>query len=207
MLVSPKDTPSITGRPRLAILASGNGSNFEAICAAVDDGSLTVELCGLVYNKSNAYVADRAQRRGIPTTFVNHRDFASRETFDKTVVEALRGFDTQWIAMAGWMRVATPTLLDAFADRVLNIHPSLLPSFRGLNAVEQALDAGVRISGCTVHIVRPEVDEGPIIAQAAVVVESGDSVDSLQKRIHAAEHALYPRAIALAIAGLSLIHI
>ncbi len=191
--------PSSTEPVRLAVLASGSGSNFAAICDAVHAGTLDVELCGLVYNNHGAFVAERAQRRGIATRFVDHREFDSREAFDAAVVLALRDFNADWVAMAGWMRIATSTLLDAFPGRILNIHPSLLPAFRGLHAVEQAIAAGVSVSGCTVHIVQMELDDGPIIAQARVPLEPGDDAASLHKRIHAAEHELYPRAIAQAI--------
>ncbi|MCA9638252.1 MAG: phosphoribosylglycinamide formyltransferase [Myxococcales bacterium] len=201
MLLSPaSDPPPWSGPPvRLGILASGSGSNFAAIADAAAAGGAPYRIAGLVYNNPGAYVATRASERGIPARLVDHRGFGGREEFDAAVVEALRAMEVEWVAMAGWMRICTPVLLDAFADRVLNLHPSLLPSFRGLRAVEQALAAGVTISGCTVHLVRPAVDDGPIIAQAAVPVLAGDDADALHQRIHAAEHALYPRAIALAI--------
>lgn len=202
-LISPSQPPTDSGPggARLAILASGNGSNFAAIEAAVARGALDVEICGLVYNNPDAYVAERAREHGIAATLVDHRQFGSRTEHDAAVVEALRGFGAEWVVMAGWMRIATDVLLAAFPDRILNIHPSLLPAFRGLHAVEQAIDAGVKISGCTVHIVRPAVDDGPIIAQAAVAVEPDDDAARLHERIHIAEHELYPRAIALAIRG------
>lgn len=202
LLVSPETTPSTGGPPaRLAVLASGSGSNFEAICSASLAGDLPAQVVGLVYNNPGAFVAERAARLGVEAVLVDHRDFGSRDAFDAAVVGALQTFEPDWIAMAGWMRIATSTLLEAFPDRIVNIHPSLLPSFRGLHAVEQAFAAGVRITGCTVHVVRAVVDDGPIIAQAAVPVFADDSLESLTERIHAAEHLLYPRALALAIAA------
>jgi phosphoribosylglycinamide formyltransferase-1 len=203
ILYSPNAVPAIDRDPppRLAILASGSGTNFAAICDANERGEIGVDIVGLVYNNEDAFVAQRAAERDIPTAFVDHRTFDSRELFDAAVVEALRDVDAEWVAMAGWMRIASPVLLNAFPNRILNIHPSLLPSFRGLHAVEQSIAAGVKVSGCTVHIVSPVVDDGPIIAQAAVGVEPGDDADSLHERIHEAEHVLYPRAIALAIAS------
>lgn len=197
VLISPTEPQSASGDlARFAVLASGSGSNFEAICEAAADGRAPAKICGLVYNNPDARVADRAARLGVPATLVNHRDFDSREGFDAAVVEALRAFDIDWVAMAGWMRIATPVLLEAFPDRILNIHPSLLPAFRGLHAIEQAVAAGVRITGCTVHIVRPAVDDGPIIAQAAVPILPGENLATITERVHAAEHQLYPRAIA-----------
>ena len=200
MLVAPEiDVCSWTRPPvRLAVLASGSGSNFAAIADAAAAARMPYEVVGLVHNKRRAYAAKRAAKRGIPATLVDHRG-KSREQFDAQVVVALRAMEVEWVAMAGWMRIATPVLLDAFPDRVLNLHPSLLPSFRGMRAVEQALELGVKITGCSVHIVRPAVDDGPIIAQAAVAVAEGDTSESLHQRIHAAEHVLYPQAIAQAI--------
>lgn len=203
ILYAPTAVPAIdrSPPPRLAVLASGSGTNFAAICEAVDRQELGVKIAGLVYNNAGAHVAERAKRRNIPVAFVDHRTFGSRDQFDAAVVEALRDFEAEWVAMAGWMRIATPVLLQAFPDRIVNIHPSLLPSFRGLHAVEQSLEAGVKVSGCTVHLVRSRVDDGPIIAQAAVPVEDGDDAESLHDRIHEAEHILFPRAIAMAIAA------
>jgi len=201
ILYSPDDAPTpATGEPvPIAVLASGSGTNFAAIADAIAAGDLHADLRCVVYNNPGAGVVGRAEARDIPATLVDHRRFAGREAFDAAVVDALRTHEVSWVVMAGWMRVATPTLLEAFPDRILNIHPSLLPSFRGLHAVEQALDAGVKITGCTVHVVRLAVDDGPIVAQAAVPVLPDDDADSLHARIHEAEHVLYPRAIAAAI--------
>ncbi|MBF2097947.1 MAG: phosphoribosylglycinamide formyltransferase [Gloeomargaritaceae cyanobacterium C42_A2020_066] len=199
-LISPAlDWPAVRDLPlRLGILASGNGSNFAAIAQAIDQGQLCAQIQGVIYNNPQARVAQRAAERGLPSVLINHRDFGGRETFDATVAATLRGWDVDWVIMAGWMRCATPVLLDAFPGHILNIHPSLLPSFPGLHAVEQALRAGVTITGCTVHIVTLAVDQGPIIAQAAVPIFGGDTPDTLARRIHTQEHQLYPWAIALA---------
>ncbi|MCA9659480.1 MAG: phosphoribosylglycinamide formyltransferase [Myxococcales bacterium] len=202
MLIAPEFDPQPWTQPpaRLGVLASGSGSNFAAIADAVAAGGMPYRIAGLVYNRRDAYAAERAAKRGIPAQLVSHRGRA-REAFDAEVVAALRAMEVEWVAMAGWMRIATPVLLDAFPDRVLNLHPSLLPSFRGMRAVDQALEAGVKITGCTVHVVRPAVDDGPIVAQAAVPIAPGDTSEALHQRIHAAEHVLYPRAIAMAIAA------
>jgi phosphoribosylglycinamide formyltransferase 1 len=181
---------------RLGIMASGMGSNFEAIAQAIANGQLNAQIQTLIYNNPGAGVVARADCFGVPHQLLDHRQFAQREDLDAAIVAALRAADVDWVIMAGWMRIVTPVLINAFPDRLLNIHPSLLPSFRGIRAVEQALAAGVKITGCTVHLVVPEVDAGTIIMQAAVPVLANDTVASLQARIHAEEYVIYPQAIA-----------
>jgi phosphoribosylglycinamide formyltransferase 1 len=197
-LIAPAPVNVSHPRLRLGILASGNGGNFEAIAAAIAAGQLNAQIQTLIYNNPDARVRDRADRRAIPHQLLNHRDYPSRDAFDTEIVAALKAAEVDWVVMAGWMRIVTPVLINAFQDRLLNIHPSLLPSFRGIRAVEQALAAGVQITGCTVHLVVPEVDAGAIIMQAAVPVLPGDSPATLQARIHHQEHHIYPRAIAIA---------
>ncbi|MFU8803175.1 MAG: phosphoribosylglycinamide formyltransferase [Bradymonadaceae bacterium] len=200
-LISPDHAPEHPGAPlSLGVLASGRGTNFEAIVEAIERGALNAEIRGVVYNRENAPVAERARRLGIEATFIDHREFEIREAFDARVVEVLEKSQVEWVIMAGWMRLVTDTLLGAFPGRILNIHPSLLPSFPGLRAVEQALRQGVKISGCTVHIVTAEMDAGPILAQAAVPVFDDDTAASLHARIQIEEHRLYPVGIALAAA-------
>jgi phosphoribosylglycinamide formyltransferase 1 len=143
----------------------------------------------------------RAQHHGIPARCINHREFSSREGFDDGVIEALRAHSVDWVVMAGWMRIASRRFIEAFESRILNIHPSLLPSFKGAHAVEDALNAGVKITGCTVHLVIADLDAGPIIAQAAVPVLPDDDIASLHARIQEQEHALYPRAIMMAVSA------
>jgi phosphoribosylglycinamide formyltransferase-1 len=203
-LVSPRfeftDTPPTLNAPTLGILASGSGSNFERIVEAADGGVLDdVEIAGLVCNEPEAGCLQRARRLGVAPRLINHRDFPDRSTFDAEVVEQLKTWSVDWVIMAGWMRIVTPAFIEAYRNRILNIHPSLLPSFPGAHAVRDALEAGVRMTGCTVHIVTEDVDDGPIIGQAAVPVRSDDDVEALQERIHRAEHTLYPRAIAWAV--------
>jgi phosphoribosylglycinamide formyltransferase 1 len=183
---------------KLGILASGNGGNFEAIAAAIEAGQLNAQIQTLIYNNPEALVRERADRRAIPYQLLNHRDYPSRDAFDADIVAALQAAEVDWVVMAGWMRIVTPGLINAFADRLLNIHPSLLPSFRGIHAVEQALAAGVKITGCSVHLVVPEVDAGTIVMQAAVPVLPGDTAETLQARIHDQEHRIYPLAIGIA---------
>lgn len=184
----------------LGILASGSGSNFETIVDAADGGVLDqCRIAGLVCNEPDAACLQRARRLGVPHRVINHRNFPDRTDFDTEVVDQLTAWSVDWVIMAGWMRIVTPAFIEAFHRRILNIHPSLLPSFPGAHAVADALEAGVRMTGCTVHIVTEDVDDGPIVAQAALPVRSDDDVDSLQQRIHRAEHAIFPRAIAATI--------
>jgi phosphoribosylglycinamide formyltransferase-1 len=180
-------------------MASGSGSNFEAVAQAIATQQLQAQIQVLIYNNPEAKVATRAQRWNIPAKLLNHRDFACREDLDQQIVQTLQQFEVEWVVMAGWMRRVTQVLIDAFPDRILNIHPSLLPSFPGIRAVEQALNQGVKISGCTVHLVRLEVDSGPIIQQAAVPVLPDDTLETLHARIQEQEHRILPQAIALAV--------
>ncbi|NJL48857.1 MAG: phosphoribosylglycinamide formyltransferase [Leptolyngbyaceae cyanobacterium SM2_5_2] len=194
----PERWPRFESPLRLGILASGKGSNLEAIVDAIQCGALQAQVQVVIYNNPTAQVADRAERLALARVLLNHRDYPSREALDQDIIAVLRTYGADWVIMAGWMRCVTQVLIEAFPNRVLNIHPSLLPSFPGLRAVEQALAAGVMLSGCTVHHVELQVDSGPIIMQAAVPVLPGDTPDSLQARIQRQEHRIYPAAIALA---------
>lgn len=200
-LVSPELTSSLPllEQPlKLGIMASGSGSNFEAIAQAIARQELKAQMQVLVYNNPNAKAAARADRLEVPKVLLNHREFSSREALDQAIVKVMREYEVDWIVMAGWMRVITQELIDAFPRKILNIHPSLLPSFPGAKAIEQALATGVKITGCTVHYVELEVDSGPIIMQAAVPVLPNDSLETLHQRIQVQEHRIFPRAIALA---------
>lgn len=183
---------------KLGVMASGSGSNFEAIAQAIAEGQLNAQIQVLIYNNPGAKAATRADRLGIAAVLLNHREFTSREALDTAIVQTFQQHGVDWVIMAGWMRLITPVLIDAFPGRILNIHPSLLPSFKGVHAVDQALKAGVKIAGCTVHYVVPEVDSGEIIIQAAVPVLPDDTPETLQARIQVQEHRIYPQAIALA---------
>jgi len=181
-------------------MASGQGSNLEAIAASIQQGNLQAEIQVVVYNNPGARVAQRAEQLGLPVVLLNHREFSTRETLDQAIIDTMLAHDVEWVIMAGWMRRVTAVLIQAFPNRLLNIHPSLLPSFPGIRAVEQALAQGVKVSGCTVHYAELEVDSGPIIMQAAVPVLADDTPETLQARIQEQEHAIYPAAIALAAA-------
>lgn len=201
-LIVPEYWPDYRGEPlRLGILASGNGSNFTAVVQAITAKKLPAMITGVVYNNPGAGVQQRAKDAGVPSVLINHRHYPSREAFDNDIVVTFNQWGAEWLIMAGWMRQATEVLLQPFGTQVLNIHPSLLPAFPGIKAVEQALQAGVKITGCTVHRVVLAVDRGPIIAQAAVPVLPEDTVATLHTRIQVQEHRLYPQAILWAAVG------
>lgn len=188
------------GNPvKLGILASGDGSNFEAVVQAIQTGQLNAKIEVLIYNNPDAYVAKRAEHGNIPAVLLNHRDYKKREDLDREIVTKLQEHNVEIVVMAGWMRIVTQVLIDAFPDKIINIHPSLLPSFKGSRAIEQALASGVKITGCTVHLVSLEVDSGKILMQAAVPILPDDTLDSLHSRIQAEEHKILPAAIAIAI--------
>ena len=180
---------------RIGVMASGNGSNFEAIVQAINTGRLGAEIPLLVVNNKNCGAHQRADRFGIHLEVVDHRSYPNREALDRQLVALFQSHQVDVVVMAGWMRIVTDVLVKAFPERLVNIHPSLLPSFRGLDAVGQALKAGVSISGCTVHIVTTELDAGPILAQAAVPVFGTDNHDSLAKRVQQQEHVLLPATL------------
>ena len=184
------------GRLRVAVLASGGGSNFEALVQACRaDGDHRAEVVLLIVNRQAAGAIARAERLGVPCCLLDHRRFASREGLDDALVARLQQDAVELVVMAGWMRIVTTRLIQAFPGRLLNLHPSLLPAFRGLDAIGQALAAGVSETGCTVHEVVEEVDAGPVLAQAVVPVLPGESRESLEQRIHQAEHRILPEAV------------
>lgn len=194
----PDPLPQSAEPLRLAILASGNGSNMEAIAAAIDRGELKATLQVVIYNNPQAKVADRAKGRNLPAILLNHRDYASREALDQAIIDTVKAHQADWVIMAGWMRRVTDVLINAFPQRILNIHPSVLPSFPGVRAPEQALAAGAKVAGCTVHHVELKVDSGPMIIQAVVPILPDDTPATLQARIQVQEHRIYPAAIAIA---------
>jgi phosphoribosylglycinamide formyltransferase 1 len=187
------------GEPlKLGVMASGSGSNFEAVIKAIESGKLNAQIQVLIYNSPDAYAAVRAKKWDIPAILLNHRDFETREKLENKIVEVFRQYDVDLVIMAGWMRLVTQVLIDGFPDRIINIHPSLLPSFKGVNAVEQALASGVKITGCTAHLVCLEMDSGKIIMQSAVPILEDDTSETLHQRIQRQEHVILPDAIALA---------
>jgi phosphoribosylglycinamide formyltransferase-1 len=186
---------------RLAVLASGRGSNLQAIIDAIEQKRLQAVLAVVISNKAEAQVLERARKHGVPAVFLDPKATPGREAYDAVILEHLRKHDVGLVALAGYMKIVTRVLIDAYANRIMNIHPSLLPSFPGLAAQQQALDWGVKVSGCTVHFVEEGVDTGPIIQQAAVPVTEGDTAESLEARIMVEEHRIYPEAIQLFAEG------
>lgn len=188
-------------KKRVAILISGRGSNMVALAEAARASDYPAEIVLVMSNRPDAAGLQRAQSLGLATRVIDHKAYATREAFDAAVEVALTEAGVDLVCHAGFMRIQSEAFAARWLGRQLNIHPSLLPSFKGLHPHKQALDAGVRISGCTVHFVTPELDSGPIIAQAAVPVCAGDTPDTLSERILVAEHKLYPFALQLVASG------
>jgi len=188
-------------RPTIAVLISGSGSNLQAIIDASEKGDIPCRVGIVISNKADAYGLARAKKHGIPTEVVDHKGFATREDFDTRLVEVIRGSRAELVCLAGFMRILTPVIIRAFPNRILNIHPALLPSFPGTHGPGQALAYGVRFSGCTVHFLDEGVDTGPIIVQAIVPVYDDDTEDTLAARILVQEHRIYPMAIRLFFSG------
>ena len=185
---------------RLGILISGRGSNFEAIANSIAQRKLDAEIAVVISNRANAPGLDIARERGIPLRIIPSAGI-EREAYDQLLIQELQTHEVDLVCLAGFMRLLSANIIRAFPNRVLNIHPSLLPAFTGLDAPRQALEYGVRITGCTVHFVDEFLDSGPIIIQAAVPVLENDTVDSLSARILAQEHLIYPKAISYVVDG------
>ena len=185
-------------------MASGSGSNFEALVEACRRDELAADVVLLAVNNPGCGAQTRAERLGITWMLHDHRAVSSRQELDLGLCRSFRDAEVDLVVMAGWMRIVTEELIDAFPERLINIHPSLLPSFRGGRAIADALEAGVTLSGCTAHLVSLEVDTGPILVQAAVPVLPGDSAESLAERIHRQEHRILPLAVRLAAQRLGL---
>jgi phosphoribosylglycinamide formyltransferase-1 len=179
----------------LGVLASGSGTNLQAILDAIAKGTLKARVAVVVSNVASAQALERARAAGVEALVIPHKEYADRESFDAAVVAALRERGVELVVLAGFMRLVTGVLLDAFPMRIVNVHPALLPAFPGVHAQQQAFDYGVRIAGCTVHFVDRGTDTGPIIAQAAVPVLEGDDEPALRERILAEEHALLPKVL------------
>lgn len=186
---------NIKAKTRLGVLISGSGTNLQAIIDRSEQGSLHAEVVCVISNKADAFGLERARKHGIAAIHLDHKSFSGRSEYDAALVKTLQDLNVDLVVLAGFMRIVTPVLLDAFPNRVMNIHPALLPSFPGLDAQKQALEYGAKLSGCTVHFVDAGTDTGPIILQSAVPVLEGDTVATLSERIHQEEHKLYPTAI------------
>jgi phosphoribosylglycinamide formyltransferase-1 len=185
----------------IGVLISGRGSNLQALIDAIAEHRLDARIGVVISNRADAGGIQRARAAGIETIIVDHRDFASRDDFDRELVRALQARGVALVCLAGFMRLVGAPLLEAFPNRILNVHPSLLPAFPGVNAQGQALDHGVKIAGATVHLVTGELDGGPIVLQAAVPVRADDTVETLSARILIEEHRIYPDAVGLILDG------
>lgn len=188
-------------KTKIGVLVSGSGSNLQAIIDNVEKGNINADIAVVISNVPGVFALERAKKHNINTVVVNHRDFKSREEFDKKIVEILRSYDVELVVMAGFLRIITKVLLDAFPMRVMNIHPALLPAFPGLHVQKQALEYGVKFAGCTVHFADEGVDSGPIIIQGIVPVLDDDTDETLSQRILRVEHKIYPMAIKLYCEG------
>lgn len=185
----------------IAVLLSGRGSNLQSLIDAQAHGSLSAEIALVISNVPNVSGLERARKAGIPVKTINHKDFPDRKAFEDALHVALLEADIECVCLAGFMRLLTESFVKKWADRLVNIHPSLLPSYKGLNTHERVLKAGVRFTGCTVHFVRPEMDDGPVILQAVVPILPDDDPNSLAARVLEQEHIIYPLAVDMIASG------
>lgn len=190
---------------RVAVLASGRGSNLQAVIDAIEAGTVQADIVVVISNKKEAPALERARRHGLSDLFVDPKPYAgrpdSREAYDRELLDVLRRQGVELVLLAGYMKIVTTVLVEAFANRMMNIHPSLLPSFPGLDVQKKAIEWGCKLAGCTVHFVTEGIDEGPIILQAAVPILDDDTPDTLAARILEQEHKIYPRAVQLFAEG------
>ena len=190
----------MTDRLKIGVLLSGSGTNLQAIIDAIA-GGLPTDIVLVVSSRPDAYGIERARAAGIPTLVMNREKYADVLAADAQIVEALQEAGAEYVVMAGYMRKVTSVMLDAFPNRVLNLHPALLPSFKGAHAIADAFDAGVKVTGVTVHFANADYDKGPIVAQRAITVAENDTLDTLEAKIHDVEHVLYPEVIGLIAEG------
>jgi phosphoribosylglycinamide formyltransferase 1 len=199
MSIKPKDAL------RVAVLASGRGSNLQAVIDAIEAGTVQAKIVAVISNKKDAPALERAHRQGLSSLFVDPKPYVgtpdSREAYDRELLDVLRRHDVGLVLLAGYMKIVTSVLVETFSNRMMNIHPSLLPSFPGLDVQKKAIEWGCKLAGCTVHFVTEGVDEGPIILQAAVPILDDDTSDTLAARILIQEHKIYPRAVQLFAEG------
>lgn len=186
---------------KIGVLLSGSGTNLQAIIDAIANDGLPVEIVKVISSRPDAYGIERAKAAGIPVASMNRDMYIDPEAADDRIVDELAFAGAQYVVMAGYMRKVTPVMLDAFPNRVLNLHPALLPSFKGAHAIRDAFEAGVKVTGVTVHFANAEYDKGPIVAQRPVEVREDDTLDTLEARIHEVEHVLYPEVLRLIAEG------
>ena len=186
---------------KFAVFVSGNGSNLQAIIDAVKAGEIKAELAVVVSNVRKAYALERAQAAGIKTFVLDPKDYATPQSYDRELVNYLKNEKIDFVALAGFMRILTPFFIKTFDRKILNVHPSLLPAFKGAHGIKDAFTYGVKETGVTIHIVNEKLDSGPIILQEAFKILEKDTLESLEEKIHKLEHSLYPKAIALFVDG------
>ncbi|HOD11925.1 MAG TPA: phosphoribosylglycinamide formyltransferase [Candidatus Omnitrophota bacterium] len=186
---------------RFAVFASGYGSNLQAIIDALKKDKVSARLCLVVSDNKKAFALKRALKAGIPTVTFDPQSFVTRQAMDRAMIKELRTFHVDFVVLAGYMRILSPVFVKAFHNKILNIHPSLLPSFKGAHAIKDAFDYGVRSTGVTVHLVDEKVDHGPILAQEALSIRAKDTLRTLEARIHRTEHKMYPKIIDLFAKG------
>ena len=185
----------------IGVLASGRGTNLQAIIEAIKEGKIEGRISIVISDNPDAFALKRAKQNNIETEYINFKSFKNREDYDKEIMECLKEKDIDLVVLAGYMRILSPYFIRTYKNRIINIHPALLPSFPGLHAQRQAVEYGVKISGCTVHFVDEGIDSGPVILQKAVEVKDNDTEESLAERILKEEHQIYPRAIQLFCQG------
>lgn len=179
----------------IVVLISGSGSNLQAIIDAIASGQINGRIAAVLSNKADAFGLERAKTAGIPQIMINHNDYDNREDFDKAMIDAIDAYTPDLIVLAGFMRILTPVFVRHYQGRMFNIHPSLLPKYKGLHTHQRALDAGDTQHGCTVHFVTEELDGGPLAIQAPLSIQPTDTAESLQQRVHSMEHTIYPLAV------------
>ena len=186
---------------RIVVMGSGNGSNFQAIAEYIRDKNLPIEIAAMVTDNPKAFIIERAKNLGVPARVLDYKAIGDRDLYNKMLLELLQELSPDLVVLAGYMRILPPEIVRAFSRRIINIHPALLPSFPGLHGIEQAWSYGVKVTGVTVHFVDEGVDTGPIIDQVPVRIEEGDTLETLEAKIHEAEHELYPKVIARILLG------
>ena len=189
------------GALKIGVLISGSGSNLQAIIDRIDQGTLDAEIVLVISSRPDAFGLTRAEKAGIPTLALNREVYQDAPAANKRIADALKEAGAEYVIMAGYMRKVTSVMLDAFPNRVLNLHPALLPSFKGAHAIADAFNAGVKVTGVTVHFANADYDKGPIVAQRAITVAENDTLDTLEAKIHDVEHVLYPEVIGLIAEG------
>jgi len=184
-----------------AVFVSGSGTNLQTIISAVNKGEITANLALVICDKKDAYALKRAEKAGIKTLFINPKDFSNRQSFDRQVAIHLRHNKVDFIVLAGYMRLLSPFFVKAYKQKILNVHPSLLPSFKGARGIKDAYTYGVKVTGVTIHFVTEKMDHGPIILQEGFKISERDTLETIEERIHKIEHKIYPKAIQLFVEG------